>query len=301
MAMAAVRERLSGVEILVNKIVVNGAVISVRTRFRREVKKAAAHLSELRGEIAGLKGEFLNGLHRRLIVVSGSLRQTIGGILTFEHDLERRVRRAVDANCVLAAWLDPRARRERHESQGITNRASLGCGEIQRQCVDSVRAYGRALFGAFRLEQRRVRLYGNGIGSGAHLQRQIDSRRLRNLDDNVAFGEFLKAGSIGADVVHSGRKRRDGVISGGCGDSLVLPGGVRVNSRHRHIGNHRARGIRYCPGDGSPVALRPERRNQRKNQHPDAARGHRSLLTLSGNGERTLSEARCGVNGCTAR
>ena len=119
MAVSVVGKGPAGVERFVNEVVVGAAVKLIRSRFHRDVKQAAARLTEFRRVVAGLDGDLLCRLHAGLRLGDTAEANRGCGILTLDAKRGRVALQSIDADSLIRQPCG--ARNDIHNRVGAAN------------------------------------------------------------------------------------------------------------------------------------------------------------------------------------
>ena len=156
---ASVGKGQTGVQSFIHKIVVAAAMELVGAGFHRVVEISAGRLPVFRIEVAGLNGDFLNGVHATLAVLLRNLPDVAGRVLPFNRMFSLLAGRPFTTTAV-SFWKAVPGRRIiacrglRMLPMPVAAPAAVGCEN--RQLVNVVRSHRVADFAAFRLHQRRL-------------------------------------------------------------------------------------------------------------------------------------------------
>jgi len=228
----------------------------VRAGFHGYVEDAAAHLPIFRGKVAGLNRNLLNGVDTGLRLGRNTRRAGVRGVLALNPEGLRVPGSPIDSNQRIGYERGPW--NQLHYGVRIANAGASGKRSANSQYGELIQAlsgYVMAQLAAFRLEQRGRFGDGDGIGGSPHLQDDVDSQRLRDLNRQTRAGVFLETGHGNVDFIAADRQLRQRVVSRGRGCALVNHASFHVPRLDRRIGDHRAGRIGNGSGDGSAVAL----------------------------------------------
>ena len=185
------RENRLGIERVIAKELVHGAVELVAAGLGHHVDGRRAVAAELGGEIVRRDPEFLNQVDVRidggaaggeLVVVVGAIEQEVVGAVALTVD-ERRVAAGRAAEDGIAG-IRRGARLQLHQLEGVA--------AVERQLGDALLVDQIREAAFFGVDQRRVALHLDRFGQCAHLQREVEAHRFTDGDENLRTACVLK-------------------------------------------------------------------------------------------------------------
>ena len=242
-------ERPAGVEGFVNHVIVGGTVKRIGARLHRDIEYGARGQAKLGGEVAGLHGDFLDGVYAGLRERVGAHAKTVGGIETLDTDLLGVYRRALQANGVRADVVG--AGDHLRYGERIANSAQGADGQL----IDALGGDVMAEFTAFGFEKRGGFVDGDRFRGGADFERGVGPNCFEGLQREALADVFFESGDGDADFVGPGRQLADGVAARSGGGGAIDGSRGDIAGFDGSAGDDGARGIGNSSGDAAAIAL----------------------------------------------